>query len=110
MAKLEKAKSITVVYEFTDTEELEKKSAEIRKLFLEEEGAPIRITGSGIGDEMSIVELLSFAIEIEDRDFARDVQDRKNLSDLLDVMQKSTAYSDENGVSLSDAYDAVCPG
>jgi hypothetical protein len=107
MAKLKEAKTITVVYEFTDTEELKKKSDEIRKLFFEKEGAPIRITSSNPVDKAMIVRLLSFAIEIENLDFAREVNEREDISDLIDVMEKAKDYSYRNRVPLLDAYNTV---
>jgi hypothetical protein len=48
------AQRITVVYEFTDQGEMDKKAAELRDLFDRPKGSPARVTALSKGDEMTI--------------------------------------------------------
>jgi hypothetical protein len=99
--------TLTVVFDFKDTETSERLRKEFKDHFCVNDAPDYSVTAMSIQDEMTKLDLVEFAYEVNDLDLIGAILNTSDLSEYIELSKKVNELADKKSTTIGAAYEEL---
>lgn len=97
--------TLTVVFDIKDKQSFERLTTEFQAHFGEDDNKVYSVTAMSTYDEMTKLDLIEFAHEVNDMDLIGTIINSTDISEYLELKNRIQAFADKKSITLGVAYE-----